>query len=83
MQATDEYIKRKDAQRLFADRHDYGLARELDAIPAADVAPVVHGHWIHRKNWGKWVCSACSSEEDRPRKRCPECGAKMRGDGNI
>lgn len=37
----DEYIDRQAAQRLFADRHDYGLARELDKIPAADVVEVV------------------------------------------
>ena len=28
----------------------------VSAIPAADVAPVVHAHWI-RTNNGKWRCS--------------------------
>ena len=37
----DEYIKREAAKRLFANSHDYGLARKLDEIPAADVAEVV------------------------------------------
>ena len=39
-----DYIKREAAKRLFADRYDYGLARMLDAIPAADVVEVKHGY---------------------------------------
>ena len=35
-----DYIKRAAAQRLFADSHNYGLARELDEIPAAPVMEV-------------------------------------------
>lgn len=35
------------------------------------------GRWIHKKNWDKYVCSMCSNEEDRARRFCPECGARM------
>lgn len=35
------------------------------------------GRWIHKKNWDKYVCSVCSNEEDRARRSCPECGARM------
>lgn len=61
----------------------------ISELPAADVAPIVHAHWI----WGKQilnrqVCSHCSArfdslENDR---YCPNCGAKMdecEGEDNV
>ena len=33
--------------------------------------------WLHRRSWDKFVCSACSFEQDDPTKYCPHCGAKM------
>lgn len=38
------------------------------------------GRWIHKKNWDKYVCSMCSNEEDRARRFCPSCGARMKTD---
>ena len=48
---------------------------ELAAIPAADVAPVVHGYWIPSESdfddddtlfdvedWCDWQCSACHTD---------------------
>ena len=39
------------------------LCNMLDALPAVDAAPVVHGRWIPRK--GKWFscfqCSVCGT----------------------
>lgn len=51
-------------------------------IPAADVAPVRHGHWIINSDGYYPQCSECMSE---PRGRemtkyCSECGALMDGD---
>lgn len=59
----------------------------IDSIPAADVAPVVHGRWIpHDRVFGDdfLVCSKCQFvSEDRSTRRyyhyCPNCGAKMDG----
>ena len=56
----------------------------LDAVvdtPAAYVAPVVHGRWIHYPDCGVTKCSHCgwSIEECWESKHCPECGAKMDG----
>lgn len=47
--------------------------------PAADVAPVLHGRWLHRKN-GVAYCSECKVDtvEDET-EYCPSCGAKMDG----
>lgn len=46
--------------------------------PAADVAPVVHGKWIHLS--GCDVCSVCNyktGKHEVGRNFCPEYGAKM------
>ena len=46
--------------------------------PAADVAPVVHGKWIHLS--GCDVCSVCNyktGKHEVGRNFCPECGAKL------
>ena len=61
----------------------------IDDMPAADVAPVVHGHWDKPTKpfpYWDWKCSVCGCEEYRQRdshghyrimKYCPNCGAKM------
>lgn len=56
---------------------------EVRRIPAADVAPVVHGRW----SWDTgdiWTCSVCGTcnhiKEVMGRhdfNYCPNCGAKM------
>ena len=60
----------------------------IDAIPAADVAPVVHGRWIkHGYVCGEyeWECSVCHETEWRGysgaeiMKFCMFCGARMDG----
>lgn len=91
---TDDYIKRDDVKTaVFAwcvDAMRHGEKKYLDEviakIPAAEVEPVMRGHWIpiNRTNpsWSQFgvaqhKCSECGSEEVIARKRCPECGAKM------
>lgn len=58
-------------------------ARALKKIPAADVAPVVHGRWgtgrfnLETGNYEE-QCTRCrnfSKEYGKP--YCPNCGAKM------
>lgn len=58
--------------------------------PAADVAPVVHGHFVHDGprfahgvDW--WHCSNCgglASGVETQFAYCPRCGARMDGDEN-
>lgn len=90
----DEYIKKQDAIDAITDlagkastRSAYEAVwksvRVLKKIPAADVAPVVHGKWevIHVKNhWDKARCSACKrvfESYEWGSNYCPVCGAKM------
>lgn len=58
------------------------------SIPAADVQPVVHGHWdwaegvfvygIDRDALGSYQCSACKNCSPHMTNYCPICGADMR-----
>ena len=87
---------RKRIKWLEKDAHDqyslglfHGCEYDADLInepPAADVAPVRHGRWIHTDlaaHWyGKDECSECTYHEHDRRDLshfnfCPNCGAKM------
>lgn len=61
----------------------------IQDLPAADVAPVVHGRWKYNTDFQVWNCSECGenphkgtgvvvSEENLPA-YCPHCGARMGG----
>lgn len=93
---SDAYIRRSAAIDLIR-RHigDLQTSREesliawvistLRAMPAADVAPVVHGKWASEAKGGVYgpVCSVCGyyipgiSFWNAP--YCPKCGARMDG----
>ena len=67
------------------DGHTSKDVRRLLSIPAADVAPVVHGHFVHDGprfahgvDW--WHCSNCGRLASGVETRfdyCPWCGARM------
>lgn len=98
-----EYI---DREALFAEFDRLGLGEHgivekvfsigvrtiIAGMPAADVAPVVHGRWIMRG--GKFRCSVCDAKanwvecggscfsheyEQAKSPWCHSCGAKMDG----
>lgn len=55
-----------------------------NCVPAADVAPVVHGQWLIRFDASKqeidgFQCSVCGKREKEKEPYC-HCGAKMDGD---
>ena len=66
-------------------------AQMLEKLPAADVAPVVHGRWEYDlptiNTYGQLRCSICNwwtldPSVDRSYSYCPNCGAKMDGGDN-
>lgn len=94
-----EYIKREaaiDAVMAVYVRTAGYKARErvletreaIQKLPAADVAPVVHGHFVHDGqlyvgglDW--FHCSSCGRLVAGAEERfdyCPWCGARMDGD---
>lgn len=76
VEVTNKLATMTDAKRVIAE------------MPAADVAPVVHGRWIWRNKWEpfefKYECSICHDGSDLESKYCPNCGANMDGgDGDA
>lgn len=70
-------------------RHfDAVSASDIKTIPAADVAPVVHGKWEFPTMFGYRAfhiphCSVCGGVPcgvDENTKFCPNCGARMDGE---
>ena len=93
----DEYIEREVATNVVCnilwkmnDLSTSVMAKALNSIPAADVAPVRHGRWVqvivHIEFEDGFVdrveeyCSVCHEpNERRCTYFCPNCGAKMDG----
>lgn len=67
------------------------LLKIIKQAPVIDAAPVVHGRWLYHPDdlfpaEGKQECSRCHAEETMyicNEKYCPNCGAKMDGEGNA
>jgi len=85
-----EYINREETKRELSEwcillNSPHLLSRDdtmflLDNIPAADVAPVVHGRWIEYQIPHVICCSNCDWATDAAEKNfqyCPMCGARM------
>ena len=76
-EALIEELKRRDFLPVI-------VKQAIEAVPAADVAPVVRGEWIERA-W-RPTCSLCGFSGSlidapiSPFKYCPNCGAKMDGE---
>lgn len=92
-EAIMEFPIRKDqCDKEHSNEHFiFGIESVLEYVenlPAADVAPVVHGRWAHLGG-DEWCCSACGfvitteGSWDKPTKKyCEDCGAKMDGGGD-
>lgn len=93
-----EYIEREAAIELLhynADETCSAVVCDFEAIPTADVAPVVHGQWVKNNDsfqtddyyccYFDYSCSECGAiVNDRYKlpNYCPNCGAKMDGGGD-
>ena len=83
-----EYIDREAVIDLITRRYENPeiCTQEINSIPVADVAPVVHGRWAHLGG-DEWCCPVCGfvitteGSWDKPAKKyCEDCGAKMDGE---
>ena len=90
-----EYIERSAA--IKAAKHAWAKGLEpsqyIEALPAADVAPVVHGLWEKEpSSFWRWTpsgavavarttyrCGLCGRGTAVKSNYCPNCGAKMDG----
>ena len=68
-----------DVGNPFPDGVDAIDIEDVDAIPAADVAPVRHGRWLSQVVLGQkaWDCSECKTLGSPHWKWCPVCGCMM------
>ena len=84
-----EYIEREAAIRVVNGQSSLTMTRSslidsISKLPAADVAPVVHGRWVPTKAPFMNECEDCSvcgyrTVWGRRYNYCPNCGAKMDG----
>ena len=84
---------------LYWGQDSYGAILDtIDEAPTVDAVEVVHGRWLYDSGSGKYFCSACDEYALSFKKDtlyggdlyevcltdyCPNCGAKMDGDGDA
>lgn len=84
----DKYFRYEDVKNYICsfylgnecDCDNSNGCKKLDKLPFADVAPVIHAHWIWLGKYSdgyNWRCSACRRESTVAINYCPFCGAKM------
>ena len=87
---ASELIYKADAHKAIL-KENPSIAYCIDNIKPVDAVEVVHGEWIRNEDdecyW--YTCSECAEYPMRDRwgeekltDYCPNCGAKMDGDGN-
>ena len=93
-----EYIEREALKEMFLSNNkplETAICSVIDAVPAADVAPVVHGEWVlvgtNEHDYETSVeekCSLCGRYvyryDTEPQDNfCPNCGADMRRESEV
>ena len=85
-----EYIERdvlleEDFTDMFLNLYDEAVfAQIVKLVPAADIAPVIHGEWKPYPSDAYMKCSVCGMEYLKSKMPqvagyCPNCGARMDG----
>ena len=74
------HYDRKNGNKHFINGIE-SVLEYAENLPAADVAPVVHGRWIYKGDSDMWVCSRCgrsvNADPEGIDLYCYHCGAKM------
>ena len=83
-----ELMTHPEFRRKHLDIDLSGVIRNISAIKPADAAPVVHSQWVlGGYDDMYYVCERCGHKQSEyyhkpTAKYCPNCGAKMDGDGD-
>lgn len=78
-----EYEERLEMCDYCGDTVAWNIGGQIKKLPTADVAPVMHGHWIKYAKYSfgtMYDCSICSNrilDNGHSWNYCPNCGAKM------
>lgn len=84
-----EYIKKETLVHRLKRPYLFNITQRIfdiiSEIPAADVAPVVHGRWVTHYRSGTpvaegYISTCCDMWNNRKSDYCPNCGAKMDGE---
>lgn len=86
----EDGLNNPDSNKAFFSFDAVEILEEVHYMPAADVAPVVHGRWIFKYEMPykrrKGYCSVCGQhsgiggiQKNQEKPFCPNCGAKMDG----
>lgn len=86
-----EYIEREALVHRLKSPYLFNITQRIfeiiSEIPAADVAPVVHGRWdVVEGRIENAICSKCGRHFQSYYEEysyCPHCGAKMDGGDNT
>ena len=74
------HYDRKNGNKHFINGIE-SVLEYAENLPAADVAPVVHGRWIYKGDSDMWVCSRCgrsvNADPEGIDLYCYHYGAKM------
>ncbi len=74
------HYDRKNGNKHFINGIE-SVLEYAENLPAADVAPVVHGRWIYKGDSDMWVCSRCgrsvNADPEGIDLYCYHCGAQM------
>ncbi len=82
---SKKYIESEDVLRrlIWASSEEEAIII-VRRMPAADVAPVVHGAWGEWENGAGYYCTVCGKdalcdgvEQEVLSNYCPNCGARM------
>lgn len=88
----EEYIDEYSELDLITGYHNLKWCAMEEAkdvlltLPAVDAEPVRHGRWLRMDEapeWDQRRCSECGDISCCQRNYCPNCGAKMDGDGDA
>lgn len=85
--AVKSVLRMRRAENSVAQNRMLSIIQmDMLKLPAADVAPVVHGRWVTHYRSGTpvaegYVSTCCDMWNNHKRNYCPNCGAKMDGGG--